>query len=75
MERAGAKEYSERWGIFDELMIAGEHLPAIERSFGKHWPDITEVPTWIVIKVMARDVDRSRMMQLAQHYMNATPTK
>lgn len=54
-------------------MSAAEHLPAISRAFGPQWPDITEVPTWIVLKVQAYHTDKARLIDWTNHYLNKAP--
>lgn len=77
MARAGADDFHTRWGTFGELMASAspEHVHLLRHAFAITDPDITMVPSWMMIKVMSYSADRARLMDWTNHYLQRTPSK
>lgn len=56
-------------------MSTAELVPTLDRAFGRQGRDITEYPTWMVVKAEAYLVDKARLMDWTNHYLQTAPAK
>jgi hypothetical protein len=67
MEKAGSADFAGRWGSYSELEQAAERKPIIDNIYGFK-RDITEHKAIHVLRSLAYDHDRSRLMEHVNHY-------